>query len=157
MDDVKLVKTLADLTLPDDGTVEVRRKNGQALLIPIRAISGDLQEEIERKARPPAPPRKMRMEGGRPTGEWYNDENDPVYLSQMEEKQYELKRDMILAGVAIEDLNAETYKTFLSGIVVGDIETILMAINDLSNVGDFTDEVKKSSTPGSAAKTKASA
>ena len=100
MKEVKVIKSLVDLPeLPTDGSVDIPRQD-MDLRIPIKAISASESNEIMKKNRAPAPPKKMgRDENNKPTGVYYLDENDPLYLELLQDSQMDSIKDMALAGI----------------------------------------------------------
>jgi len=143
---IKDVKTLADITLPEKGSVDIPRGK-DSLRVPIRAISLEDQQRMSKQYETPAPPRKMRKDAqNRPTGEWYLDADDPLYKQQISEVRDDLMRDMTLSGLAFEmegETLEEKWARLCKVLTPGDLSIILDAVNKLSNIDEeMVDRVK---------------
>ena len=134
---MKVVKSLADITLPKEGFVDIPRKGGD-LRIPIRAIPANIHRKIMREAQAPAPPQKMRKDAqGKPTGEWYSDPNDPKYLELLDQSSDKMMAAVVLAGVAL-DIEGETedakFEALGERLTMGDLTIVVEGINRLGNI-----------------------
>lgn len=151
---MKVVKSLDDITLPEEGTVDIPRPKG-ALRIPIRPIPMSDHQKMMRDHQPPAPPQKMDKTGeltpdGKPG--WYFDESDPVHQKIVSEKNDELMRELVLAGIALDipGTPEERWLELSKRLTAGDMTLIMEGINRLSNItSEKADEAKNSSSPES--------
>ena len=133
---MKVVKSLDDIALPKEGSVEIPRDD-EGLMVPIRAIPANEHRKIMRDAKAPAPPKKMRKVDGKATGEWYEDPNDPVYLELVEKSSDKMLAAVILAGVALDipgETDDEKFEALSSKLTFGDLNIIVEGINSLGNV-----------------------
>jgi hypothetical protein len=146
---MKVVKSLADIALPEEGTIEIPRKSG-ALQIPIKPISLAEQQRMGRDHKAPAPPQKFDKSGkmtadGKPG--FYFDENDPVHLELVANVSQELLQDMTISGLAFDVDGAtleEKWDALSKVLTTGDLTIILDAVNALSNIEGTLAEVKNS-------------
>lgn len=147
--EVKVVKTLADLEIPESGTVDLPRGD-HSLRIPIKAITLEEQEEMQKDYKSPSPPRNFDKTGkktadGKPG--FYFDTDDPVYRQQIEDTQFAQTRAMAIAGLDIplegDDID-EKWNSIRKKLTVGDLVIIMEAILELSNVSsEEVEEAKK--------------
>lgn len=147
---VKKVKTLADLPLPDMGSVDLPRGD-TVLRIPIRAISLEDSEKIDEQFKSPQAPRKFDKKGdftdnGKPG--WYFDDTDPVFKEQMAALATEQNHALVLAGIGIElegATAAEKWENLRKHLTVGDLAIVQNAVLTLSNMTDEMIDAAKNS------------
>lgn len=145
---MKVVKSLDDITLPDEGTVEIPRPKGE-LRIPIRPIAMAQHQKMMRDHAAPAAPQKFDKTGkmtqdGKPG--FYFDESDPVHQKLVADNADAMMKDMVLAGVALDipgDTVDEKWGNLSAKLTAGDMNLIMEAVNALSNI-TLVDEVKNS-------------
>lgn len=143
---IKKVESLADVTLPETGTVDIPRGK-DSLRVPIKAISLEDQQRMSDAYEAPSPPRKMGKDAhGKATGVWYHDADDPVYKATLREARDNLMKDMTISGLAFEvdgeDIS-EKWSNIAKKLTPGDLSMILDAVNKLSNISDeMVDSVK---------------
>ena len=143
---MKEITSLSDFTMPEEGYVEIPRKNGEDERFPIRALSAGESQEIYDRNRAPAAPKKFDKTGkftenGKPG--WYYDESDPVHQQLVSEKSQAVTYEMAVAAIPIPDLTVDYLKEHLT---IGDISLILDAVNDLSNITSEDEEAVKNSS-----------
>jgi len=146
---MKVVKSLDDITLPEEGTIEIPREGGP-LRIPIRPIPMSDHQQMMKDFKPPAAPQKFDKLGkmtadGKPG--FYFDENDPVHQGIVTERSEGLMKAMVLKGMAlnIPGTPDEQYEALSKKLTAGDFSIILEGINALSNItSEKADEVKNS-------------
>lgn len=146
---VEIAKSVTDVFLPQESSVDIPRQGGKPLRIPIRALSFRKTREIMRKNAPPAPPMQPKRDGSGKVIGLEPNPNDPVYLSQVSEMDDNRTRDMALASITLEGLDESTWDAFSDALTVGDIDMILDAVSELSNVNvqEKAEELKNSSSP----------
>jgi hypothetical protein len=90
----------------------------------------------------------MKDGNGRPTGELYDDDTDPVYKDLVEKASKNRTHAQLIAGIGIEvagkDLD-EKWANLAQRITPGDWLAILNGINQLSNnIGQAVEQAKNS-------------
>ena len=147
---MKEVKSLGDISLPENGTIDLPRPD-EDLRIPIKAISLEEQQRMAKDWAPPPAPKKFDKSGkmtenGKPG--YYFDESDSVYQASLVTIREGLKRDATITALAFEvdgEGLDEKWCNLAKKLTMGDLEIILGAVNELSNItNEEVEQVKNS-------------
>ena len=144
---VKHVKTLADITMPDKGTVDIE-KGEDVLRIPIKVITQKLLEDITNRFRPPAAPVQWRRNPNTGDMEQFANENDPAWKEEMRNYEASQTKSILLAGLDLElpgETDDEKWGNLASRFSIGEMNALLAGIMELSKIGeDVIEQAKKS-------------
>jgi hypothetical protein len=134
---LKEVKTLADITAPESGTVDIQRGE-DTLRLPIVPISQKEMDRITRLYAAPAPP--LQWQRG-PDGKMVQvaNEADPAYVEGVKELEAKQTHAVLVSGLGVEipgeDVD-EKWDALSERFSLGEMNIIISAIMRLSSLED---------------------
>ena len=143
---LKDITSLADISVPESGTVELVRGE-DTLRIPIKAISQkDMDKILSLYSTPAAPIQPQKVDGR--TIKMIPNEGDAAYLEAVKKLESKQTHAVLLAGLDI-DIPGETpddqWDVISERFSLGEMVAVIGAIMSLSSIDeDAIDEVKNS-------------
>jgi hypothetical protein len=144
---LKQVRSLADVDLPDKGTVDIVRGE-TTLRIPIKAITQADQNRITEEFKAPAPPVQWRKNPETNKMEQFANELDAGYQDTVRKNTMQQTQAFILLGIEMtvpgEDDDAK-WQALSERFTLGEMNSILTGIMELSQLNQEAIEAAKNS------------
>lgn len=135
---MKEVKSLADISIPDTGSVDIKR-GGDTLRIPIRPISQKEMDRITGLFRPPAAPEQNRPDPQTGKIVIVRNEADAAWLEAVKDLETRQTHAVLVGGMDIDipgNTVEEKWDAISERFTLGEMNIIITAIMDLSSLED---------------------